>query len=333
MTPYLSPWLLFFLVISILFIALVEVIRRELGNTVLIWQTIASIIAFWLSSYALFFILDSFTYLKYRNAFVMVRTPINAVFILAITASIWFTATSNTPVKSPLPITFLLIGFLSVTIVYPIGGLQRCGLQGYCWNQSGVVYFGFGLFLILTGFVSGIIAALYFAGKTTVPTSLTPMLRAGAQIFSGAIILLVIHLLFVLSELTGWSFIRWGLLANYLSYLNRFLIEEGVYLFVTIIPLGWLLIGLGYQQFHHQDRIANTKAELHTFTDWTHKSGTVLIGFAITSLIFSILLSPLNILSWLFLISIALQFFIGVRLRMWNTPDFSLPAETMIPGR
>ena len=110
MTSFLTPWLLYFLVISILFIALVEVIRRGVGNQVFTWQTIGNIMVFWLSSYTLFFILDYFTTSQYlrARAFSWPQAPLKAVIILSIIASIWYTVTSQTPVKTPIPITFFI---------------------------------------------------------------------------------------------------------------------------------------------------------------------------------------------------------------------------------
>ncbi|MFX0079551.1 MAG: hypothetical protein ACFE8O_09975 [Candidatus Hermodarchaeota archaeon] len=146
------------------------------------------------------------------------------------------------------------------------------------------------------------------------------MQRAGTQIFTGAMILFVIHVLLVLIEMERWMWSQVGA------------IIDPSYIPVIILPIGWIFIGVGYRQFGFQTKMVNTKVEQQNLTYWTNKSGTLLIALAIISMIFNLALSLVILIFFTSLISIILQFIIGVRLRMWNAPEFTMPAEVMIPG-
>jgi hypothetical protein len=149
------------------------------------------------------------------------------------------------------------------------------------------------------------------------------MLRAGILIFIGAMILFVTHTLLVLQEMARWSASRGGVTVDSFG---------GIYLLVSILPIGWIFIGLGYRQFSLHTKRVKTKVDQQNLTYWTNKSGTLLLWLTIISMIFNIALIMLIIIFFLSLISIVLQFIIGVRLRMWDAPEFTMPAEIMIPG-
>ena len=157
--------------------------------------------------------------------------------------------------------------------------------------------------------------------KNKVPYPSKLMQQAGTQIFTGAMILFVTHILLVLIEIGRWSASQIGA------------IVDPTYIPVIILPIGWIFISLGYRQFSLHTKIVNTKVDQQDLTYWTNKSGTLLVGMAIISMIFNIALILLIIIFFLSLISIILQFIIGVRLRMWFAPKPKIPAEVMIPGR
>ena len=147
------------------------------------------------------------------------------------------------------------------------------------------------------------------------------MQRAGTQIFIGAMILFVTHLLLALQEMARWSANRVGILV------------DPSYIPVIILPIGWSFIGVGYRQFTFHTKMVNTKVDQQNITYWTNKSGTRLLALAIISMIFNLAFILVILIFFLSLISIIIQFIIGVRLRMWDAPELTLPAEVMIPGR
>jgi hypothetical protein len=150
------------------------------------------------------------------------------------------------------------------------------------------------------------------------------MLRAGSLIFAGAMILFVMQMLLVLQEVTRWSASQGGILADFFM---------GIYLFVIILPIGWIFMGLGYWQFNNQTKTVKTKADQHSLIYWMNKSGILLISLAIIGMVFLIPLAMLYLIFLLTLISLMLQFFTGLHLRKWTPPDIKLPAEIMIPSR
>ncbi|MDO8123980.1 MAG: hypothetical protein Q6364_06340 [Candidatus Hermodarchaeota archaeon] len=146
-----------------------------------------------------------------------------------------------------------------------------------------------------------------------------PMIRAGHLISAGAMMLFVLPMLYFMQTVLGWN-----LHIIFIGYFNLFLI---------IFPIGWILIGLGYRQFNYQIKTVKTKINQQNLTHRTKKSGTILIVLAIISLPFTLAFGSIYLIFLLTLISILVQFIIGFRLRMWNAPDVSIPAEVMIPGR
>lgn len=156
--------------------------------------------------------------------------------------------------------------------------------------------------------------------KNKLPNSSTQLERAGTQIFTGAMLLFVTHILLVLIEMGRWSASQIGA------------IVDPNYIPVVILPIGWIFIGVGYRQLTFQTKREKTKADQQDLTYWAKKSGTFLLGLAIINMVFNFALILVNIIFFLSLISIILQFIIGVRLRMWTFPEFTMPAEVMIPG-
>ncbi|MFX0168110.1 MAG: hypothetical protein ACFE89_02030, partial [Candidatus Hodarchaeota archaeon] len=113
MTSYGSPWPLVFILVSILFIPLVELIRRTLSIKVPSWRPAVGTILFWLSSFTLFMIFDLITYRGGTIEFIRMQETINAIIILTVTGNTWIIAPSKTPSKTPLPIIYSLMGILS----------------------------------------------------------------------------------------------------------------------------------------------------------------------------------------------------------------------------
>jgi hypothetical protein len=147
------------------------------------------------------------------------------------------------------------------------------------------------------------------------------MQQAGTQIFTGAMILFVTHILLALIEMTRWSASQIGA------------IVDPSYIPVIFLPIGWIFIGVGYRQFTFHTKREKTKTDQQDLTYWTKKSGTFLIALAIINMIFNLALTGLILIFFLSLISIIVQFIIGLRLRMWTAPKIEIPAEIMIPGR
>ncbi len=157
--------------------------------------------------------------------------------------------------------------------------------------------------------------------KNNLTTPSNQIQRAGTQIFTGAMILFVTHILLVLIEIERWSASQLGA------------IIDPNYSPVIFLPIGWIFIGAGYRQFAFHTKKEKPKADQQDLTYWTTKSGTFLLTLAIINMIVNLALILVITLFFLTLISIISQFIIGVRLRMWTAPKIEIPAEIMIPGR
>jgi len=157
--------------------------------------------------------------------------------------------------------------------------------------------------------------------KNNLTTPSHQMQQAGTQIFTGAIILFVTHILLVLTEMERWSASQIGVIA------------DPIYIPVIILPIGWIFISVGYRQFSLQTTMTKTKVEQQELTYWTKKSGTFLLTLAIINMIFNLALILVIFIFFLSLISIIVQFIIGVHLRMWTAPKIEIPAEILLPGR
>ena len=160
MTSYLDPWPVYFLLISIIFIILVNIIRVVLGRKMPTWRLIGHILGFWLGSYALFFIFDSLTYRGGTIDFIRMQETINAIIVVGITGSLWYTLTSETTFISPIPITLIIMGILSLGYGFVNFPPHPWDESSLFWIRSVLVYLGFGIFLIIMGIIAGLITLI-----------------------------------------------------------------------------------------------------------------------------------------------------------------------------
>ncbi len=153
MTSYIDPWPPIFLLFSINFVLLIEIIRAALGRKGPTWRLIGHIIGFWLGSYALFFIFDFLTYRGGTIYIIWMQETINAIIILSILGSIWYEMTAETRWKPLIPITLLITGTLSAGygfITLPISPFSDPG-GILLYIQKSTIFIGFGIILIIIG--------------------------------------------------------------------------------------------------------------------------------------------------------------------------------------
>jgi hypothetical protein len=160
MTSYLDPWPPIVFLFSINFVLLVEIIRAALGRKDPTWRLIGHIIGFWLGSYALFFIFNSLTYRGGSIYFIWMQETVNAIIVFSITGSLWYTMTSEKPYKSPIPITLLIMGILSLGYGFANFPPHPWNEDSLFWIRSVLVYLGFGTVLIIIGIIAGLITLI-----------------------------------------------------------------------------------------------------------------------------------------------------------------------------
>ncbi|MDO8123981.1 MAG: hypothetical protein Q6364_06345 [Candidatus Hermodarchaeota archaeon] len=144
---------LIFILLSVVFIIVIEVIRSLRTKKGSLLRLGIRIIGYWFSSYALFFILSLLTYRGGSSTFIQIQTVINTIISLSILGSIWYEMTAETRWKPLIPITLILMGILSAGYGFITLTLSPFSDPGgiLIYIHTTTIIIGFGIILIIIG--------------------------------------------------------------------------------------------------------------------------------------------------------------------------------------